>query len=444
MFYLLILVIVQKLVEAAEEILHLNDRDGFTIPSAKLYPFQWNWDSGFVSLGWAHIHLPKAIEELKSLFTGQWKNGMLPHIIFHSQNEKTYFPNFDFWKSEVNPGSPILPKTSGITQPAVQGFILEELINQFPDSQELLDFAEEIFPKIVNNHRFLYDCRDPEREGLMFTYHPWESGRDNSPIWDIPMSRIEIKEGDIPTYQRKDTSISKREERPTRDKYDRYVYLLLLGQKFGYDGSGIYQESPLLVQDCMVNAILIKSNRSLIEIGKRLGLDIGQIVEWQSQSLASFESKFWNEDLSMYVSFDMRDNAQIKLKEIGGLTPLFARIPSQKQASIMRDYLNKLHERDYYLCPSFDVDNLLFDSKRYWRGPIWPHMNWMIYKGLLQYDFNRLAEIVRKDTLELISKYGFYEYFESRKEVAAELSHGYGGDLFSWTASTIIDLIKRG
>ena len=432
----------KELLEEAYRILDLNRRDGFTIPAAQLYPFQWNWDSGFVSKGLAHRNIDQAIEEIQSLFKGQWENGMLPHIIFHSENESTYFPNYDFWNANVNAGAPVKPKTSGITQPAVFGFILEELLRIQDQSEKLQDFIKHIYPKLLKYHRFLYNYRDPNKEGLMYIYHPWASGRDNSPIWDSSLDRIVIKPGDIPAYTRRDTSIADASERPTTAQYDRYVYLLKLGEKYNYDGHQIAEESPLLIQDCMMNALLIRSNDSLIRMGKRFGLDTAEVEEWQSQSMSSYHDKFWNEDLGVYVSYDMRGGEQIKHKEIGGMIALFAGIPSSEKATRITDYLKSLHERSFYLCPSFDVDSPLFDSKRYWRGPIWPHMNWMMYRGVKHYGEVDLANIIKSDTLEIVSKFGFYEYYEPQKSVSEKLTKAYGGELFSWTASTIIDLIK--
>lgn len=428
---------------AAHEVLEKNWKGGFTIPTHNLYPFQWNWDSGFICLGHQHKNIGKAIQELNSLFSGQWENGLLPHIIFHSEKEKTYFPNFDFWDSNVNPGAPQKPKSSGITQPAVHGFILENLLDNHPDDENLLAFAKNIFPKIVQYHRFLYEYRDPHREGLMFIFHPWESGRDNSPLWDESLDRIQIKEGDLPPYQRRDTSIADPSERPTSAQYDRYVYLMLLGKKHQYDGKEIAEESPFLVQDDMMNAILLKSNQSLINIGKRLGMDVAEIEEWQQQSLKTFRSKCWNEELGLFTSYDLRGGKQIGEKEIGGLVPLFAEIPDEQQAKLLNSYLKNLHDSGYYLCPSFDVDSPKFDSKRYWRGPIWPHMNWMVFHGLKNYGFQKTAEIVKQDTLELVGNWGFYEYYEPQKELAKQLTSGYGGDMFSWTASTVIDFINK-
>ena len=431
------------MIEKAKEILNKNWRDGFTIPTSKLYPFQWNWDSGFVALGLSSYDLDRAMQEIRSLFSGQWENGMLPHILFHSENETTYFPNYDFWECHVNDGAPQTPKSSGITQPPVFGFVLEEILNQHPDNAEVIEFVKEIYPKLIQYHQFLYEYRDPESEGLFFIFHPWESGRDNSPLWDESLERIHIAEGSISDYVRKDTDLADASERPTQEQYDRYVYLLELGKKYKYDGKEIAEESPFLVQDCMMNAILIKSNESLISISEKLNLDSDYIKEKQKLSKQNFRAKFWNSELSFFVSYDLRAGVQMRHREIGGLIALYADVATIEQADQMAKYLQDIHDKGYYLCPSFDIDSPFFDSKRYWRGPVWPQMNWMVYHGLRTYGYNDLAHIVKSDLVELVAQVGFYEYFESQKSLYTTDAKGYGGNNFSWTASSIISLLNE-
>ena len=256
------------------------------------------------------------------------------------------------------------------------------------------------------------------------------------------MKRIKIKKNEIPHYERKDTSIAATDERPTSYQYDRYVFLLTLGKKYKYDKRAIFDESPFLIQDTLMNAVLIRSNQSLIRIGERFGFDVGEIKEWQAQAQPRFAEKLWNKELETYVGYDLRGNKQILHKEIGGLTALYAGIPEQVKAKKLNQYLSNLHEKGYYICPSFDVESPLFDSKRYWRGPIWPQMNWMIYHGLKRYGFDDTANIVKSDLIELVSKLGYYEYFESKKSLAAQLTSGYGGGDFSWTAACTLDLLK--
>ena len=37
----------------ATQILVDNDRGGYTVPTPRLYPYQWNWDSVFAALGFS-------------------------------------------------------------------------------------------------------------------------------------------------------------------------------------------------------------------------------------------------------------------------------------------------------------------------------------------------------------------------------------------------------
>ncbi|MEM6724759.1 MAG: trehalase family glycosidase [Bacteroidota bacterium] len=438
------MIAVDQLIDRAKQVLLDNKgANAFTIPTRRLYPFQWNWDSGFTALGYMHFDQAAAKEEIRSLLSGQWENGMVPHIIFHSENETDYFPNWDFWNAHVNPGAPSKPKTSGITQPPVLGFILDEWQQRFPDHPEVLSFANEVFDQIVDFHRFWYTYRDPLREGLVFIFHPWESGRDNSPLWDEALNLIDLKRANLPNYQRRDITIADHSERPTSTQYDQYVYLLLLGQKHQYDGQGIFEESEFLIQDTLINALLIRSNEGLIRIGKLLNKDVGELEEWQQQSVNAYNQKLWNSQLNHYVDYDLRQEKQMQDWEIGGLTALYAGIPDQERAGLMTQYLQELKEKNYLLTPSFDVFSEQYDSKRYWRGPIWPQMNWLIFKGLHRYGFSDLAHQNRADFLELVQRFGFYEYFEAQRHLVETSHGGYGGNHFSWTASSVIDLIKH-
>ncbi len=53
-----------------------------TSPSPRLYPHQWSWDAACIAIGYASWSQERAEKELRSLFSGQWRNGVLPHIVF--------------------------------------------------------------------------------------------------------------------------------------------------------------------------------------------------------------------------------------------------------------------------------------------------------------------------------------------------------------------------
>ena len=86
-----------KLVEKAKKVLLGNKKRGYTLPTNnKLYPAQWKWDSGFISLGYSYFNLKYALDEITTLLRGQWKDGMIPHILFHGiKYEVSYHLSID-------------------------------------------------------------------------------------------------------------------------------------------------------------------------------------------------------------------------------------------------------------------------------------------------------------------------------------------------------------
>ena len=56
-----------SLAERARQVLRANDRGGYTIPTAGLYPFQWNWDASVCALGWMTFDEPRAWLEIEKI-----------------------------------------------------------------------------------------------------------------------------------------------------------------------------------------------------------------------------------------------------------------------------------------------------------------------------------------------------------------------------------------
>ena len=98
------------------------------MPSARLYPHQWNWDSAFCAIGWAHLDPRRAARELELLMRGQWDDGLVPHILFDPK-AVDYEPGPRAWGTENAKGKPSAVNTTSITQPPVAAtaarFVLE-------------------------------------------------------------------------------------------------------------------------------------------------------------------------------------------------------------------------------------------------------------------------------------------------------------------------------
>ncbi len=433
-----------SLLEKARRVLENNHKGGFTIPCEGLYPFQWNWDSGFIAIGWAHLDMEKAKDEIRSLLKGQWKNGFIPHIVFHNE-ASSYYPGPEVHAAHLSDQNPDI-KTSGITQPPVLGFVLEALYEIGADKDDMRAFVNEVYDDIFANSAYFYEYRDPADEGLVYICHNWEAGTDNTPVWDRIWETFEV-----PTYemQRKDTQLIDASHRPTNKEYQYYIHLIELFKSWHYDDGKIAAGCPFLIQDPLFNSMLIRSNEALINLGNMLGktAQVASLKAWNHKAIRRMNSKLYDEELGGYVYYDLRNERKLNYLSSSSFAPLMAGIPTGAQASSMVEHFKGGRfsgpENENFLCASFDPSSHLFNSKKYWRGPIWINLNWIIYKGLLRYEFTGEARRLKNDSLYFMEKYGFYEYFESSKAANESLQKGYGGNNFSWSAALTIDFLTN-
>ena len=418
----------QQILQSATDILKKNDLGRYTVPTHGLYPFQWNWDSCLTALGLAYIDESRAWTEIETLFDHQWDDGMVPHIIFHKQDDG-YFPGPDVWST----GHEV--PTSGITQPAVAGFAVNRLFERAQDTQMAEQRARALLPKIAAWHDWFYKNRDPEATGLVAIIHPWESGRDNSIDWDIAFERVPT-EGVMP-FTRRDTQHADPDHRPTQAQYERYIWLVQLFRSLGWDNAKLHDASPFKIVDPGFNAILIRSCSDLAQLASQLGeTDYAHAAQAQAdKGLAALET-LWSVENSQYLCLDRVTGELIDSLSVGGLLPAFAPLSSARM-NALSDRLLQISEQVTYLVPSHDLADEKFDQLRYWRGPAWLIVNYMIADGLKLTGQDDMVNRIIKDSLQLIEKSGFAEYYGPIDGTAC------GGNSFSWTAAMVLEFLQN-
>jgi glycogen debranching enzyme len=413
--------------EQARAILRGNDRGGYAVPTARLYPFQWNWDSAFVALGWACFDEARAWQEIVSLLKGQWEDGLIPQIVFHAPSDD-YFPGPDVW------GIVRDPPTSGITQPPVLATAVRIMLEAARDAALAETMAAAIYPKLLLNHRWWQAARDPAGTGLVATLHPWETGMDNSPAWDAALARVPTHT--TTTIRRRDTDHVDASARPRGEEYQRFIHLVDTFRAAGWDPAQMLAVSPFRVADIGTNAILLRAERDLLALASRFGTeqDTAAIAGRIALKEAALP-RLWNAELGGFASFDLIADASIPVATSAGFLPLFAHCATPDQIATMTARIAHWATQVPHMVPSTDPAHPSFEKLRYWRGPIWAVVNWMIADGADWAGDTALAARIRRDTLELISRAGFSEYFDPTD------GHGVGGADFSWTAAIYLLLM---
>jgi glycogen debranching enzyme len=399
----------------AVDVLESNRRDGYTIPSATLYPFQWNWDSAFVAVGLADVDPAAARREVETLLSATWPNGLLPQIVFWADAEG-YFPGPDEWDAGVDD-----VETSGISQPPVVATAARRVYEVTGDD----DFRDRVVEPL--DAHLSWWRRERSTDGVVYTRHPWETGMDDSPAWRGPLERFDPGHVEFERADRKSADLA--DQRPTDWDYDRYVALLQQGRAADWDESVLRETCPFRVEDVLTNSVYVRACEDLAALYESGG-DDAAADRWREQAAetrAVMRGRLWSDDLGLFVSHDRVAGEQLLEPTVAGLAPVFGGVPTAAQFERLHETLTTDFFDFTYAVPTYVGE--AFDPNRYWRGPVWLNTNWILERGLRRYGATEAADRIRADSLALCDRGGFREYFNPRSGV------GRGSDDFAWSAA---------
>ncbi len=414
--------------------LQANDTGVFIKPSPTQYPHQWNWDSAAIALGLSHYDLPRAWHEVRGLLSAQWADGMVPHIIYH-HGESAYFPPPSFWQtSGLAHGGPI--ESSGWTQEPLITPVVRALVEKGNPPADL----PIIFQQLLRWQRWLHTARDADGSGLTCLFHPWETS-DNSPRWMHVFDRITPV--NLPPYKRRDMQHVDPAERPRAEDYERYIYLIDLARRNKWDNAWMMKHMPFCVQDVFFCSITHRADEDLRWLAARLNQPLEEIDGWISRTRRVFSERFWDEGRGLFLDWDVRLNAWLPVNTMAVFTPLYAGLATQQQAErLIREHW--LNPQEYapgpdseWLLPTAAKNERDYSPRRYWCGPIWVIVNWLMHQGLLRYGYHDLAESLRMQTLALIERHGFREYYDPRD------GSPLGAKDFAWSAALGLDFASQ-
>jgi hypothetical protein len=431
-----------KVADACAEVLKRNDLGAWTRPAPNLYPHQWLWDSCFIAIGLRHVDIGRAQKEVKSLFRGQWKNGMIPNIIYGSGKKTTD----DIWNSRSSRQAPHNIRTSGITQPPMIAEAVVK-IGEKMTKKARHQWYSSVFDDLVAYHEWLYRERDPHNEGLVVLVHPWECGLDNNPGWmsEMHFNHLplwihivrSLKLQHVIALLRRDSGIWKSHERiDTIDALGLFSIARRLRRK-KYETRLIFRRSHLAVEDLAFNSILVRANTLLHEISQELNRELpGWLHERMKKAPHALEL-LWHETRAQYFSRNFVTFEPINESSIMTFMPLYAGTITKARAANLVELLHAQQWHTTYPVPSVPKSSPYFQPKRYWQGPTWINTNWLIADGLERYGYHAEAEHIRQRSIELVEKHGSYEYFSPLDGSPA------GTNNFSWTAALTIDFLNQ-
>ena len=433
-----------QLAARAAYLLRGNDLGTMTSAAPRLYPHMWSWDAAFVSVGLASLSVERAVVELDTLLSAQWANGMIPHIVF-AVGVDGYFPGPDRWDCErLAANAPQGRHTSGITQPPVHAIAVQRILDRARargrSTRSVAEaFLDRRWDDLVRWHRWLAEARDPEQVGRITLYHGWESGMDNSPRWNSPYANIVA--GHVPHYQRADTEIiTDASQRPSDGEYDRYLWLVEEMKSVGYDDAMLPKVMSFAVQDVFVSAIFAVACDVLANIGedhKRPNADVRDLYSW-AQRFRNGVVQTTDQRSGAAKDFDIRTGSWIATDTVAQFAPLLCGGLAHDQERALLKILEGprfLAHPDlrFGLIPSTSPVSKDFRPREYWRGPVWPVLNWLFSWAFARRGWSERSLLLRSEGLRQASDGTFAEYYEPFT------GEPLGSMQQSWTAAAVLD-----
>lgn len=166
-----------------------------------------------------------------------------------------------------------------------------------------------------------------------------------------------------------------------------------------------------------LNAYLVANARALATIARELGDSRAALFDNRATELSELMNKMmWNAEDSFYYGVARR-GGQVLIRDIGGLMPLYAGVPSSDQAAalVTRHMQAGGDFHSGFGLPSLGKSEPGYGSALRWQGGMWPSLTMMIVKGLADYGYLETAQHI---TRPLVEKIGagpghFWEFYDS-------------------------------
>lgn len=365
----------------------------------KDYANQFMWDSCFHAIAWRWVDPAMAQDELRALVSRQVTKG----------DDAGMIPHCNYWRGG---GSWLWGQDdrSAITQPPLVGVAAKLVYERSGDKA----FLEAIYPPLVAYHDWFDRRRDPDGDGLVCLIHPWEAGGDALPRWDEAMG-----------YET--NPFNHEDGRGKRLKLAEVI------TQHKTDAKVLAEMGSFCIEPMDYNAIRAADMEALAVIARILGkTDDAAMWERRVEALRqAFQAK-------MIVDgkpYDLQgaDEHPVIQDSAGQLITLFGGLPTPEQAETLVNMLKAPRFWTPFPVTTSPSDAPTFAPDLYWRGNVWPCINWLVYMGLRRYGYHALADELAAHSMALLEQSGFWEYWHP---ITGE---GLGGNTFSW-AAVMVDM----
>jgi hypothetical protein len=232
-------------------------------------------------------------------------------------------------------------------------------------------FLEWVYPRLLRWRDWWRDRRDGNQDGLL----EWGSNRDAPQVGNNPGTLFAAK------------------------------------CESGMDNSPLYDEvgydadlGTMNISDVGLNALYTADALFLARIADAIGKtrDAETLKAEHTNLVEKINRYLWNEEIDGYMDRFWSGEFSGRLGPTMFYT-LLACIPDRSRADDLVQ-LHLLNEREFwgeFVVPTISRDDAAFEDQLYWRGRVWPPVNYLIYLGLKCYGFDKVAHDLARRSVGL-------------------------------------------
>ncbi|MDE5417737.1 hypothetical protein L3049_06925 [Labilibaculum sp. DW002] len=350
-------------------------------PSAAYQGFYgfWSWDSWKQAVALVRFNPELAKSNLRSMFQYQDDMGMVADCVYFDPKENN-------WRD---------------TKAPLASWAVLEIYKATSD----LEFVKEMYPKLVKYHKWWYQYRDHDQNGLCeygstdgtLIAAKWESGMDNAVRFD-------------------DSKMLKNNK----------------------NGWSMNQESVDL------NAYLQAEKEQLVKLANLLDKsEEAQKLSKQANNLKErIANEFYDTEEGFFYDREIISGKLLTVQQgPEGWIPLYTNIANQEQANGVVKLLTDTTKFNTKVpFPTLVADHKKFNPlKGYWRGPVWLDQAYFGIKSLELYGYTKEADLLSQKLLQ--NAEGLLQDAPIRENYHPISGKGLNANHFSWSAAHYLMLL---
>jgi len=334
----------------------------------------WAWDSWKHAVALAIFEPGVAKNQVRAMFDYQDSSGMIVDCVFP-----------DTLQEKINRRN---------TKPPLSAWSVWKIYERTGDKEFLL----EMFPKLLKYHKWWYQYRDHDKNGICEfgscdgsrIAAAWESGMDNAVRFDSAQ--------------------------------------IVKNENGGYS---LDQESVDL------NTFLWIEKKFLRKIAIVTGITVPELLADEGNKI---RNTFYDQTMGYFFDYNPQKKNHVKIFGPEGWLPLWARLALPQQAEKVKEIMmSEKHFMTYFPLPTLSVSHKMFDPfNGYWRGPVWIDQVYFGIAGLKNYGFVNEANKIKKLVFENLEKQKNKPLYENYHPANGE---GLNARNFSWTAAHLLMIL---